>query len=197
MTQPEGLPPGYPPLTVQPVNPPPAAPSKLSGGKMLLIVLAIIAVVIVPLIGVFAALSIYGVRKYLVSAKMAEGQQNVVALAKGVVGCAQQNDPATSKPRGLPETSLGVPATLADVKGLKYQSAPGEWGDTTFVCANFRMLGPQYFQYRWVKRSEASGAAVAIADFDADGTGDGAFEQPVTCSPSGNCTLGALVKNDP
>jgi hypothetical protein len=197
MTQPGGLPPGYPPLTVQPVNPPPAAPSKLGGGKMVLIVIAIIAAVAVPLIGVFAAISIYGVKKYLTNAKMGEGQQNVGALAKGVVSCAQQNDPATSKPRGLPETSLGVPATLAEIKGSKYQSAPAEWNDATFVCANFRMLGPQYFQYRWVKRSETSGAAIAMADLDGNGSADGAFEQPVTCSPSGNCTLGALVKNDP
>ncbi|HEX6766811.1 MAG TPA: hypothetical protein VF103_15055 [Polyangiaceae bacterium] len=197
MTEPGGTPPGYPPLTVQPVNPPAATPSKLTGGKMVLIVLLIIAAVAVPLLGVFSALAIYGVRKYLTNAKMGEGQAHVVALAKGIVNCAAENDPATNKPRGLPETSLGVPGTLAEIKGLKYQSAPAEWNDPAYVCSGFRMLGPQYFQYRWVKRSETSGSAIAVGDLDGNGTPDGAFEQPVTCSASGACTLGALVRNAP
>ena len=197
MTQPGGMPPGYPPLTVQPVTPSPAAPSKLSGGKMALIVIAIVAVVLVPLLGILSALAIYGVRKYLTNAKMSEGQANVVLLAKGIVRCATEIDPATKKPRGLPESSLGVPATLADVKGAKYQSAVGEWGDPAFVCAGFRLVGPQYFQYRWLQRSPTTGSALAIADLDGDGTADGAFEVPVTCSAAGACTLGTLAKNDP
>jgi type IV pilus assembly protein PilA len=197
MTQPGGQPPGYPPLTVQPVNPAPAAPSKMTGGKMVLIVLAFVAVVAVPLLGIMSALAIYGVKKYLTTAKMAEGQTNVVLLAKGIVRCATETDAATGKPKGLPETSLAVPATLADVKGLKYQSAPGEWGDPAFVCAGFRLTSPQYFQYRWLKRSSTSGSVLAVADLDGDGGADGAFEVPVTCSGGGACTLGALAKNDP
>jgi len=197
MTQPGGLPPGYPPLTVQPVNPPAATPSKLGGGKMVLIVLAIVFVVAVPLLGVFSALAIYGVRKYLVNAKMGEGQVNVTALAKGIARCGGETDPTTNKPRGLPETSLAVPATLGEIKGMKYQSAPGEWSDPAYSCAGFRMLGPQYFQYRWEKRSQTTGAAVAIGDLNGDGAADGAFEQPVSCTASGSCTLGALVRNEP
>jgi hypothetical protein len=197
MTQPGGQPPGYPPLTVQPVTPPPAAQSKVGGGKMVLIVLAIIAAVALPLLGIFTALAVYGVKKYLTNAKMGEGQFNVMVLAKGIVRCATENDPVLGKPRGLPGTSLAVPATLAEVKGVKYQSASGEWGDPAFVCAGFRVLGPQYFQYRWEKRAENGGAAVAIADLDGDGATDGSFEVPVTCSASGACSLGTVVKNDP
>jgi hypothetical protein len=191
------MPPGYPPMTVQPVNPPPAAPSKMSGGKMLLIVLAIIAGLSVPVIGIVAALGIYGTKKYLTNAKMAEGRTNVVSLAKGIVACARQVDPATGKARGLPGTSLAVPATLAEVKGVKYQSAPGEWGDPAFTCAGFKMFGPQYFQYRWEQRSESSGAALAIADLDGDGSADGSLEQPVNCSAGGACALGSMQENEP
>lgn len=197
MTQPGGMPPGYPPLTVQPVNPAPAAPSKLSGGKMLLIVLAIIGVFVFLVLAVLAPLAIYGVRKYLTNAKMGEGRTNVSLLGKGIARCAAEVDPATSKPRGLPETSLGVPATLADVKGEKYQSTPAEWGDPAFVCAGFQVAGAQYFQYRWVKRSPTTGAARGIADLDGDGAADGAFELPVTCSASGACSVGTLATNDP
>jgi type IV pilus assembly protein PilA len=197
MTQPGGQPPGYPPLTVQPVNPAPAAPSKMTGGKMVLIVLAILAVVIVPILGILSALAIYGVRKYLTNAKMGEGQSNVVLLAKGIARCAGEIDSATSKSKGLPETSLAVPGTLADVRGVKYQSAPGEWGDPAFVCSGFRLVGPQYFQYRWLKRSPTTGSVFAVADLDGDGAADGAFEVPVTCSAGGACSAGALAKNDP
>lgn len=197
MTQPGGMPPGYPPLTVQPVTPAPAAPSKVTGGKMVLIVLAVVAAVLIPIVGILAALGIFGAKKYLTNAKMAEGEANVVLLAKGVVRCATEIDPATKKPRGLPETSLAVPATLADVKGQKYQSAAAEWTDPALVCAGFRILSPQYFQYRWLKRSAGTGSALAVADLDGDGTADGAFEVPVTCAPSGACTLGTVAKNDP
>jgi hypothetical protein len=197
MTQPGGLPPGYPPLSVQHVNPPPAAPSKLGGGKMLVIVLVIIAALAVPLLGVFSALAIYGVKKYLTNAKMGEGQANVAVLAKGIVRCAMEIDPSTNKPRGVPETSLAVPATLGDIKGLKYQSAPGEWSDPAFACAGFRMVTPQYFQYRWEKRGPGGGVAIALGDLDGNGSGDGAFELPVTCSADGFCTLGTLVRHDP
>ncbi|HEX6272056.1 MAG TPA: hypothetical protein VFZ53_03415 [Polyangiaceae bacterium] len=197
MTEPGGLPPGYPPLTVQPVTPPAATPSKVGGGKMVLIVVAIVLAVVLPLLGVLAALAVYGVQKYLTNAKMGEGQANVVLLAKGIVRCATELDPVTKKPRGLPDTSLGVPGSLGEVKGAKYQSASGEWADPAFTCAGFRLVSPQYFQYRWVKRSASQGSAFAVADLDGDGTADGAFEVPVTCAASGACALGTLAKNDP
>jgi type IV pilus assembly protein PilA len=179
------------------VNPAPAAPSKVTGGKMVLIVLAIIFAVVLPMLGILSALAIYGVRKYLVNAKMGEGQSNVVLFAKGIARCAGEIDSATSKRKGLPETSLAVPATLADVKGVKYQSAPAEWGDPAFLCSGFRLVSPQYFQYRWLKRSPTTGSAFAVADLDGDGAADGAFEVPVTCSAAGACAAGALARNDP
>jgi type IV pilus assembly protein PilA len=197
MTEPGGLPPGFPPLTVQPVNPAPAAPSKLTGGKMLLIVIAIIGVFVFLVVLLLAPLAIFGVRKYLTNAKMGEGRANVGLLARGIARCAAEVDPATNKPRGLPESSLGVPATLADVKGQKYQSASAEWGDPAFVCAGFQVASPQYFQYRWVKRSLTTGAARGVADLDGDGSADGAFELPVTCSAGRACSIGTLATNDP
>jgi hypothetical protein len=164
---------------------------------MLLIVLAIIGAFALLALLVLVPLAMFGVKKYLTNAKMGEGRANVGLLGKAISRCAAEIDPVTNKPRGLPETSLSVPATLADVKGVKYQSAPGEWGDPAFVCAGFQVAGPQYFQYRWVKRSATSGAARAIADLDGDGAADGAFELPVTCTSSGACSVGTLATNDP
>lgn len=179
MTQPGGP---LPPLQVQPGEPLPAAPSKLGGGKMVLIVLAIVAACGVPLLGVLAALSIYGVKKYVTNAKGAEATNYVQRLAAGVARCANEVDPATGQKRGLPPSSAAVPATLASVRGMKYQSTPGEWNGA-FTCAGFRVADPQYFQYRWEQQSETRGLAVAVGDLDGDGSIDTTAERPSCARP--------------
>jgi type IV pilus assembly protein PilA len=194
MTQPGGP---LPPLVVQPGEPLPAAPSKLGGGKMVLIVLAVVAACGVPLLGILAALSIYGVRKYMTNAKSAEATANVQRLAAGIQRCASEADPSTGQPRGLPESSPAVPSSLVAVRGAKYQSSPAEWSGGAYSCAAFRLSGPQYFQYRWELRTATSGAAVGVADLDGDGTIDVSAEQPVTCAAGGACTVGAFTSSKP
>jgi type IV pilus assembly protein PilA len=193
MTQPGG-PPQH--LVVEPGQPLPATASKLSGRKMLLIVLAIVALCGLPVIGVLSALAIYGVKKYVTHAKGAEAVGNVQKLASGIARCANEVDSATTRPRGLPASSAPVPATLGAVSGAKYQSTAGEWRGA-FTCAGFAVTGPQYFQYRWDLRSPTSGVATAVADLDGDGSVDATAEQPVTCAPSGTCTVGAFTKTPP
>jgi hypothetical protein len=190
MTQPGG-PPQH--LVVEPGQPLPATPSKLSGGKMVLIVLAVIAVCGLPVVGVLAAVAIYGVQKYLTSEKSGEAVGNVQRLAAGIARCASEVDPATGQPRGLPPSSASVPSSLAAVSGAKYQSTTTEWGGA-FACAGFHVLGPQYFQYRWELRGLTSGAAVGVADLDGNGTVDATAEQPVTCTATGACSVGAFTK---
>jgi hypothetical protein len=194
MTQPGGP---LPPLAVQPGEPLPAAPSKLGGGKMVLIVLAIVAACGVPALGVLAALSIYGVRKYVANAKGAEATANVQRLAAGIARCAGEIDAATGQRRGLPESSPAVPSTLTAVRGVKYQSGAAEWSGGAYACSAFRLSGPQYFQYRWELRTPTSGAAVAVADLNGDGTIDATAEQPVTCVAGGACTAGAFTSSQP
>lgn len=193
MTQPGG--PGGPPqhLVVEPGQPLPAAPSKLTGGKMVLLVLAIVALCAVPVLGVLSALAIYGVKKYMINAKGAESVSNVQRLAAGIARCANEADAATGRPRGLPESSAPVPASLAAVDGSKYQSSSAEWNGA-FACAGFRVTGPQYFQYRWELRGPTTGVAVGVADLDGDGSVDATAEQPVTCTPAGACSVGAFTK---
>lgn len=184
-----------PPLEVQPGQPLPAAPSKLGGGKMVLIVLGIVAACAVPVLGMLASFAIYGVKKYVTNAKMAEATNGVQQLAAGIARCAGEVDAATGQRRGLPESSGAVPSSLAAVRASKYQSAPGEWNGA-FACAGFRMAGPQYFQYRWELRSPTSGAAVAVADLDGDGAVDATAEQPVACTQAA-CTQGAFTSTKP
>ncbi len=194
MTQPGGP---LPPLVVQPGEPLPAAPSKLGGGKMVLIVLAVVAMCGVPVLGMLAAISIYGVKKYITNAKSGEATANVQRLAAGIERCAEGVDPATGQPRGLPASSPAVPASLGDVRGVKYQSSSAEWSGDAYACSAFRLSGPQYFQYRWELRTPNSGAVVGVADLDGDGSIDVSAEQPVTCTVGGACTLGAFTSSKP
>src|SRR5579859_1390576 len=133
-------------------------------------------------------LAIFGVRKYLISAKSAEGRNAVGVLAQGIARCPS----ATAGRPTLPQTAHAVPANLASVQGMKYQSEPAEWQDEAYTCANFRISDPQYFQYQWVRTSPTQGTVRALADLDGNGEPDFDLEQDVTCANGGACTVGPL-----
>jgi hypothetical protein len=187
-----------PPLAVPPLRPgepPPATPSKLTGGKLAVIVLVIVGACALPLIGVVSAVSIYGVRKYIGHARAAEAAHEVSRLAGGIARCASETGENELK-RGLPESSAAVPPTLSALGTGKYQSKASEWTGA-FACAGFTQFRAQYYQYRWLKRSPTNGVAMALSDFDGDGVPDVSIEQDVTCPPGGACTLGPLVQAGP
>jgi type IV pilus assembly protein PilA len=152
----------------------------------IIIVLALIPVGVAAL-GILAALAVFGVKKYMTSAKTAEGVHVAGAIANRVARCASEQD-ESGKRRGLPETSPAVPASLSDVAGVKYKSAPAEWSAPAFTCAGFVLTDPQYFQYQWVRADESSGVVRAVADLDGDGAPDVGVESRIECSPAGQCT---------
>ena len=121
--------------------------------------------IVVAIIGVLAALAIYGVTRYLRNSKTAEARAGVGAIAKGNVSYYNNEAGVTSVL--LPGTSSafsqnicaegkagkGVPAVAP--KGKKYQSIDSEWKEafgvlgTGFSCLRFSMDQPQYFQYQY------------------------------------------------
>lgn len=157
----------------------------------ILIVLGGAAVVGVAIIGVLAALAIYGVRKYIAEAKTAEGKHTVMVLANGICACAEGQDLASAAPKGLPPSSGPVPVSLNDVSGRKYMSAPADWSDPAYACASFSVRDPQYFQYQWQRDSASSGRAVAQADLDGDGSAEYVYQVSVSFA-AGSCSSGAL-----
>jgi hypothetical protein len=150
----------------------------------LVVILAI--PLLLAMLGVFAALAVYGVRRYITNAKAAEGMHVSAAIASGVARCAAEPD-ERGQPRGLPETTHSVPPSLPAVSGKKYQSAASEWSQPAFVCAGFVLTDPQYFQYQWVRSSATSGTVIALADLDGDGMPEVSVESRVECSAAGRC----------
>jgi len=182
-----------PPTGLVPQNPAPAAPSQVTGGRVIKFLL-LAGVGLLFLIGAVVVAVVFGAKSFLGARHVAEGEKQVPALASGIIRCSQLAAAGGGGKRGLPPTSRAVPASFAEVRGDSYQSLAGEWKDEAFTCAGFELKEPQYFQYRWERLSPTSGRAVGVADFDGDGTPDVRFEQEVRCNEQGSCGAGAFVE---
>ncbi len=137
--------------------------------------------IVVAIIGVLAALAIYGVRKYIANAKTAEARMAVGRIAKdastaynkenmGTAVLALQG--STSIVNSLCGSATPVPANVASIQGKKYQSSPVDWGGTQsagWACLHFSMQDPQYFMYNY-QATAAEFSAMANGDLDANGT---------------------------
>jgi type IV pilus assembly protein PilA len=143
--------------------------------------------IVVAIIGVLAALAIYGVRKYVLNAKTAEVRSVVARIAKDATtayakpkmsGAVLTIGSASSSSVAMcASATAAVPSDVTMIAGAKYQSAPSDWGGSMsagWQCLNFSMEDPQYFQYNYVASgANASGdsfAAIGRGDLDADAT---------------------------
>lgn len=143
-------------------------------------------------IGVFAAIAVYGVRRYITNAKRAEATHVVTRLAKSVSGCATALD-ETGKPHGLPESAPPVPSDLASLSGKKYQSSASEWSAPAYTCSGFTLSDPQYFQYEYRKLDATRGVISASGDLDGDGSAETQVTVSIECAADGStCSVGPL-----
>jgi len=140
--------------------------------------------IVVAIIGVLAALAIYGVRKYLLNAKTAEAKEGIGRMAKDASSAYDRE--------GMPEsvltlgnsagithrlcpTAVPVPGTIAAVAAQKWQSSPANWTGEGWSCLKFTMRDPQYYQYNYDSTSTAGDVgdiftAWAHGDLNGDGT---------------------------
>ncbi len=139
--------------------------------------------IVVAIIGVLAALAIYGVRKYIANSKTAEARNSLGQLGKDAASAFDREQMSgnvlalqgsTAVLHGLcGPASNTVPSGSGKIKGMKYQSSPAEWntGDANngWKCLRFTMDQPQYYMYKYASTT-GSFQAIANGDLNGDGT---------------------------
>jgi type IV pilus assembly protein PilA len=153
--------------------------------------------IVVAIVGVLAALAIYGVRKYLLNAKTAEAKNALGQMAKDAKTAYERESMqsgvlAAGGTAGLSNKlcvsgAAPIPASIDSVKGQKYQSAPGEWNVAGWSCLKFTLTDPQYYMYTYTSAAGGTGDFTAMANGDLDGNGASS-----TFSLAGGVTSGVV-----
>ena len=139
--------------------------------------------IVVAIVGILAALAIYGVRKYMSNAKTAEARNGIGQMSKdaitayykeGMAGTVLGFGSTAGVSNTLCPSAPWVPGALGDVKGQKYQSSPAQWGGA-WDCLHWSMNDPQYYRYQYVLTGSATAAGGSFScqaqgDLDGDTT---------------------------
>jgi type IV pilus assembly protein PilA len=140
--------------------------------------------IVVAIIGVLAALAVYGVRRYVFTAKTAEARTALGRIAKDasssfdreahgeeVLGFGATDDVAHNLCGvAYPDANLagnGLPVPAVPPPNQKYQSQPSEWVQA-WKCLRFSMQDPQYFSYSYA----SAGGGLVNTEFTASANGD-------------------------
>lgn len=128
--------------------------------------------IVVVIIGILAALAIYGVRQYVTNAKTAEARLALGRLSKDATSAfegermagtlLQLGGRASTSRRLCLSAANAVPATL-QASGEKYQPQASDWtgnDSTGWKCLNYRMDAPILFQYNYQSNQEAGAEPV-------------------------------------
>jgi len=138
--------------------------------------------IVVAIVGILAALAIYGVRKYMANAKSAEARNSLGQLSKDAASAYNREHMnaaiiADGAGAGVSNqlctgATNTVPAAQAAIAGQKYQSAASEWDtgnkDAGWQCLKFSMAQPQYYMYGYVTPTTSTFTATAQGDLDGD-----------------------------
>lgn len=141
--------------------------------------------IVVAIIGVLAALAIYGVRRYLASSKTSEAKNTIGAISRGATA-AYERETTAAENLGEGTTSAqanhalcldAVDVPLVPPAGRKYQPSTAnntdfETGDTLggWKCLKFGLTQPHYYQYQYH-----------------NGTSPAAGGNPAACAGAGTC----------
>lgn len=143
--------------------------------------------IVVAIVGILAALAIYGVRKYMANAKTAEARNSLGQIAKDASNAYNKETmqaTVNTDPNGgstllsnqlCASATKTVPAAQAAIAGKKYQSTAAEWDEGSptagWTCLKYSMSEPQYFMYNYTAKDPtlATGSFKATAQGDLDG----------------------------
>jgi type IV pilus assembly protein PilA len=166
--------------------------------------------IVVAIIGVLAALAIYGVRRYLASAKTSEARQTIGAISRNSQASFERENAASEEVAEGKESSKSAHTLCASAgesvpkgkggagtvpKGKKYQPDTGNKKDfdaddstTGWKCLRFSLNQPHYYQYHYTKDTVAGGSTNPAK---CDTSGDtGCYEAIALGDLDGDATVG-------
>jgi len=132
--------------------------------------------IVVAIIGVLAALAIYGVARYLKHAKTAEASRSLGAIENGARQQYQRETPYLGSDDKFVHTFCpDTPLTPSAVpKGRKVPTVAADWNALGWTCLKFSMSDPQFYSYQHLSNKllgvDAAYTASAMGDLDGNGT---------------------------
>ena len=141
--------------------------------------------------GMISALAIYGVRRYIGQAKMAEARSNVAVIAKNL-GAYVASKAAKRFPKTAPRTPATIPA------GTKVKPDAKTWSHASWKAIGFQLEEPHYYSYEYETSRDGKHVTVrAHGDLDGDGV-TSRFELTLEITGAGEAVLGPeLVEVEP
>ncbi|HYP97329.1 MAG TPA: prepilin-type N-terminal cleavage/methylation domain-containing protein [Polyangiaceae bacterium] len=168
--------------------------------------------IVVAIVGILAALAIFGVKKYVTNAKTAEARNTLGQISKNAAGAwAREIMPGSVLDNGgtaaaanqLCATATSVP-TGNPPQGVKYQSSTAKGADyntgdanTGWICLKFQMDGPQYYQYGYTADPGKSFSSIARGDLNGDGTNFSTFKRDAAVRDGQIVLSPAISETDP
>ena len=167
--------------------------------------------IVVAIIGVLAALAIYGVRKYLASAKTSEAKNNVGAMVRGAVAAFErETSPNELLPDGtssvanahqLCQSSTAVPSAALYVGNKKYQPktdpVAGDFAGASSMigwpCLRFTVDQPIAYQYGYGQAAAPAGMLGGYTYGEGKGDANG-FEATAVGDIDGNTVFSHFVR---
>ncbi len=158
------------------------------------------------LAAVLAALSMYGLGRWIRRTKTLEAVGSVHAIAQAAVLYYNESDStqptggaqaAAHAMRHFPPSSRGtVPQDADDVKGKRYQSSRADWSPSPWRELNFSIPQPQYYRYGFESTGTGkTGAASATAEGDLDGSGVvSSYRQRIIVNDNGEAVLAPALE---
>ncbi len=132
--------------------------------------------IVVAIIGVLAALAIYGVSRYLKHSKTAEATSNLGAIENGARQQYQRETPFAGDDNKFVHTfcpSAGLTPAAVPVAS-KIKTVAADWNTAGWTCLKFNIDSPQFYAYKYESNSatgtDAMYTATANGDLDGNGT---------------------------
>ena len=154
---------------------------------------------IVPLVGIGAAVAIPAFMTYIRRSKTVEASMNVRRLAEGAARLAADQPPKKKSRFAFPKSTAWTPARgCCGRPADKCEPDASLWTDSTFAALGFSVDDPHYYQYRVTSEGRGAAARMTVearGDLDCDGK-PSSWKRVVTVDAQGNPSVGPLQSVD-